>query len=97
MNGVASRTLAVPLPRVRRATLTAFRRMGIRVEGREKTEYGEFIKATGRNRQIEVKLEPITPKSTLMRTVAKRGFFLRDKATATEIILQTESIINGKS
>ena len=97
MNGVASRTLTAPLPRVRRATLTALRRMGIKVEGREKTEYGEFIKATGRNRRIEVKLEPITPKSTRMRTVAKRGFFLRDRATATEIILQTEKIIKGKS
>ena len=97
MRGVASRTLTVPLPRVRRATLTALRRMGIRVEGRGKTEYGEFIKATGRNRQIEVTLEPITRKSTLMRTVAKRGFFLRDRATATEIILQTERIIKGKS
>jgi hypothetical protein len=97
MNGVASRTLTVPLPRVRRATLTALRRMGIRVEGRERMEYGEFIKATGRNRRIEVKLEPITPKSTRMRAVAKHGFFLRDRATATEIILQTESIIKGKS
>ena len=60
-------------------------------------DYGEFIKATGRNRRIEVKLEPITPKSTRMRAVAKHGFFLRDRATATEIILQTESIIKGKS
>ena len=97
MNGIASRTLTVPLPRVRRAALSALRRMGIKVEDRGKTEYGEFIKATGTNRKIEVTLEPITSRSTLMRTVAKRGFFLRDKATATEIILQTESIIKGKS
>lgn len=97
MRGVASRTLIAPLPRVRRATLRALRRMGIKVEGREKTEYGELIKATGTNRQIEVRLEPITPKSTRMRTVAKHGFFLRDRATAKEIILQTERIIKGKS
>ncbi len=97
MRGVASRTLTAPLPRVRRATLRALRRMGIKVEGREKTEYGELIKATGTNRQIEVKLEPITPKSTRMSTVAKRGFFFRDRATAKEIILQTERIIKGKS
>ena len=97
MRGVASRTLTAPLARVRRATLRALRRMGIKVEGRERTEYGELIKATGTNRQIEVRLEPITPKSTRMRTVAKRGVFLRDRATATEIILQTESIIKGRS
>ncbi len=97
MRGVASRTLTAPLPRVRRATLRALRRMGIRVERRGKTEFGEFIKATGTNRRIEVNLEPITPKSTLMRTVAKHGFFLRDRATAMEIILQTERIIKGKS
>jgi len=97
MRGVASRTLTAPLPRVRRATLRALRRMGIKVEKRERTAYGELIKATGTNRQIEVKLEPITPKSTRMRTVAKRGFFFRDRATAKEIILQTERIIKGKS
>lgn len=97
MRGVASRTLTAPLARVRRATLRALRRMGIKVEGQEKTEYGELIKATGTNRQIEVRLEPITPKSTRMRTVAKRGFFLRDRATAKEIILQTERIIKGRS
>ena len=97
IRGTASRTLTAPLPRVRRATLRALRHMGIRFRGREKREYGEFIRATGRNRQIEVTLEPITSKSTLMRAVAKRGFFLRDKATVTEIILQTESIIKGKS
>jgi len=97
MKGIASQTLMAPLPIVRKAALKALRRMGIKVEGREKTEYGEIIKATGTNRQIEVKLEPITPKSTRMRTVAKRGFFLRDRATAKEIILQTEKIIKGKS
>ncbi len=97
MRGVASRTLTAPLPRVRRAALRALRRMGIKVERRGRTEYGEFIKATGANRKIEVKLEPITPKSTRMRTVAKHGFFLRDRATAIEIILQTERIIKGKS
>ena len=97
MRGVASRTLTAPLPRVRRAALRALRRMGIKVERRGRTEKGEFIKATGTNRQIEVKLEPITPKSTRMRTVAKHGFFLRDRATAIEIIIQTERIIKGKS
>ncbi len=97
MRGVASRTLTAPLARVRRATLRALRRMGIKVEGRERTEYGELIKATGTNRQIEVRLEPITPKSTRMRTAAKRGVFLRDRATAKEIIVQTERIIKGKS
>jgi len=97
MKGIASQTLMAPLPIVRKAALKALRRMGIKVEGREKTEYGEIIMATGTNRQIEVKLEPITPKSTRMRTVAKRGFFLRDRATAKEIILQTEKIIKGKS
>ena len=97
LRGTASRTLTAPLPNVRRATYSAFRRMGIKVEGQQKIEHSEFITATGKNRKIEVTLEPITSKSTRMSTVAKRGFFLRDRATATEIILQTESIIEGKS
>lgn len=97
IKGTASRTLTAPLPRVRRATYTAFRRMGIKAKGRKRIEYGEFITATGKNRKIEVTLEPITSKSTRMSAVAKHGWFLRDRATATEIILQTENIIKGKS
>jgi hypothetical protein len=95
LDGTAYRTFTVPLPQLQTATLTALDRMGIKVEAKEKTDRGESIKASGADRQIEVELESISPKSTRMRTVAKQGVFFRDRATAIEIILQTENVLSG--
>jgi Protein of unknown function (DUF3568) len=94
LDGVAYRTFTAPLPKVETATLTAFDRMGIKVETKEKTEQGRSIKASGADRQIEVELEAISSKTTRIRTVAKQGVFFKDRATATEIILQTEKVLN---
>ena len=93
LDGYAYRTFTASLPQVRTATLTAFDRMGIEVKAKEKTEEGELIQAVGSDRQIEVDLETISSKTTRMKTVAKQGFFFKDRATATEIILQTEGIL----
>ena len=95
LDGTAYRTFTVPLPQLQTATLTALDRMGIKVEAKGKTDRGESIKASGADRQIEVELEAISPKSTRMRTVAKQGVFFRDRATAIEIILQTEIVLSG--
>ena len=95
LDGTAYRTFTVPLPQLQTATLTALDRMGIKVEAKRKTDKGESIKASGADRQIEVELETISPKSTRMRTVAKQGVFFRDRATAIEIILQTENVLGG--
>lgn len=95
LDGTAYRTFTASLPKVEEATLTALNRMGITVENREKTEQGRLIQASGADRQLEVELEAVSPKTTRMRTVAKQGIFFKDRATATEIILQTEKILNG--
>jgi hypothetical protein len=95
LDGTAYRTFTAPLPKVHTATLTALNRMGIKVEAKEKTEQGEIIKASGAERQIEVELEAVSTKTTRIRTVAKQGMFFKDRATATEIILQTEKVLNG--
>lgn len=95
LDGIAYRTFTAPLPKVENATLLALDRMGITIERKEDTEQGKLIAANGADRQIEVELEAITPKATRIRTVAKQGIFFKDRATATEIILQTEKILNG--
>ena len=96
MDGIAYRTFTASLPHVERATLTALNDMGMKIEGTEKTDEGKAIKAKGLDRQIEIELQAISPKTTRIRTVAKEGFFFKDRATATEIILQTERIL-GKA
>ena len=94
MDGIAYRTLSAPLPEVETATLPALQHMGIRVDATEKTEEAKAIKATGVDRQIEVQLQVVGTRTTRIRSVAKEGVFFKDRATATEIILQTERILN---
>ena len=96
MDGIAYRTFTAPLPQVERATLTALNDMGIKIEGTEKTDEGKAIKAKGIDRQIEIELQAVSSKTTRIRTVAKDGIFFKDRATATEIILQTERVL-GKA
>ena len=96
MDGIAYRTFTAPLPQVERATLTALNDMGIEIAGTEKTDDGKAIKAKGIDRQIEIELQAISSKTTRIRTVAKNGVFFKDRATATEIILQTERVL-GKA
>ena len=96
MDGIAYRTFTAPLSQVERATLTALNDMGMKIEGTEKTEEGKAIKAKGVDRQIEIELQAISLKTTRIRTVAKDGIFFKDRATVTEIILQTERVL-GKA
>jgi hypothetical protein len=93
LNGVAYRTFAAPLATVERATVTALRDMGLTLEDRQATEDGKLLKASGKDREIEIRLEPVSAKTTRIRTVVKMGAFLKDRATATEIIVQTERVL----
>lgn len=94
LDGIAYRTFTAPLPQVETAAMTALNRMGMKVEAAEKTERGKAIKAMGNDRLIEVELEVISSRTTRIRTVAKDGVFFKDRATATEIILQTERVLS---
>jgi Protein of unknown function (DUF3568) len=93
LDGIAYRTFTAPISQVEGATRTALDRMGIKIEGTAKTEQGKAIKAVSNDRQIEIELEMVSPKTTRIRTVAKQGIFFKDRATATEIIMQTERVL----
>lgn len=95
LNGVAYRTFTAPEPRLRLAAVAALKRMGITHDSTEKIESGELIKARSPNRRIEIELESISVSTTRMRTTAKNGTLFYDSATATEITLQTEKLLNG--
>ena len=94
LDGIAYRTFTAPLPEVEQATLAALNEMGMEIESAEQTDEGKAIKAKGVDRQIEVELQAISSKTTRIRTVAKDGVFFKDRATATEVILQTERILS---
>jgi len=95
LNGIVYRTFTEPLPKVKRATLVALKQMAIPVEKVEKTDEGEVIKAKANNRAIEVEFESLTPKTTRMRVIADSDGIIKDSATATEIILQTERVMTA--
>ena len=51
--------------------------------------------ATANERTVKVRLEKVTTKTTRVRTVVRINTILMDKATATEIIFQTEEAMAG--
>lgn len=95
LNGISYRTFTAPISKVRGATVAALERMSIKIGSSAKTENGEIIKAKTPDRDIEIELEIISPNTTRMRSVAKKDGVLYDSATATEIILQTQKVLNN--
>ena len=93
LDGIAYRTFTAPLSQVETATRTALDRMGITVSGTAKIDQGKAIRAVSNDREIEIELEMVSAKTTRIRTVAKQGIFFKDRATATEIIIQTEKVL----
>jgi hypothetical protein len=93
LNGYAYRTFAAPLTQVEVATAKALSNMGIKIEEWEETEQGKRVSAVGNERKIEVRLEEVTAETTRIRTQVRMGTFLKDRATATEIIIQTEEVL----
>ena len=91
MSGIQYRTFTEPLPRVSRATQTAFKRMAFRLEGVQPTKTGELIKAQAADRKFEVELEALTESTTRMRAVARNPMgVIVDASIAQEIIRQAE-------
>ena len=96
VGNVGTRTFTASLPRVKTASLGALKRMGVQTVSPKKTDTGELITARAGSREIEVELESLTPNTTRMTVTARKDAgLLRDGATATEIILQTEKIVGS--
>jgi Protein of unknown function (DUF3568) len=96
LDGIAYRTFSAPLEHLRRATLTTFKRMAITVKSDEVKDDGcRALVATAGDRVVHVELEQITARTTRMRITAKHTWAWRDRATAGEIIVQTERTLGG--
>jgi hypothetical protein len=96
LGGMVYKTFTTPQAQVRRATYGAFRHMQVKVVKSEKKGSTETILAKAGDRDIEVELEALTPNTTRMMVTAKKdGGILRDGATATEVILQTEKLVGS--
>jgi len=94
LGGMVYKTFTAPQASVRKATMGALGRMQIKVKESKRSGSSETIIARAGDRDVEIELEALTPNTTRMLVVARKdGGILRDGATATEIILQTERII----
>ena len=97
LDSIAYKTFAASETELRVATLQTFKRMAIGVTETRKTESGTDITATAGDRTVEVEIDRITARTSRMRVVVKKGWFLRDRATAGEIIVQTADTLDSKS
>jgi hypothetical protein len=94
LGGIVYKTFAAPETKVRRSTMVALGRMQIKIVDTTKDGNKELIKARAADREIEIAIEALTPNTTRMTVTASiDGGMLRDSATATEIILQTEKLV----
>jgi len=91
MSGIQYRTFTEALPRVSRATQTAFKRMAFKLDGVQQTSNGEVIRAQAADRRFEVELEALTQNTTRMRAIARNPMgVIVDASIAQEIIRQAE-------
>ncbi|HEY3178549.1 MAG TPA: DUF3568 family protein [Casimicrobiaceae bacterium] len=94
LGGIVYKTFAAPQTRVRRSTVAALGRMQIKIVEAKRDGNKEVITARASDREIEIEIEALTPNTTRIAVTAiKDGGLLRDSATATEIILQTEKLV----
>ena len=95
--GVLFRTFTLSQDELRTAVGDTLAAMEIAVLRDELQESGDrVIVAQAKDRDIEVKLQPVTRTVTRLRLVVSEGPFRRDRATAAEIVEQTERVVDAR-
>jgi hypothetical protein len=88
----ASKTISHEFDRTKKALLIALRKMEILVDEALEIEDGEQIVAKADDLEIKIELKEITSKVTRITVVAGKNILHRDKATAQEIVYQTNKV-----
>jgi len=97
MSGGAYRTFSSPVKDVYEAVHETFRRLEITVTA-ESFGGGEVeVHGVAIDRTFAVKLEPITPMLTQMKLTVRVHGLGKDRATAAELISQTEQVLRPES
>jgi hypothetical protein len=88
---ISEKTCVYDLDTMNRASLVTLKRMGFKLGEQSKDEDGaRKILAEAEELNVTVKLKKVTHKCTKIKVTARKNVVMRDKATAAEIILQTE-------
>jgi hypothetical protein len=92
LTGAVRKTMCYGFECTKNALLVALCRMGIAAKGVQEVQGGEEVMASALELDIRIELKAVTPKATRVTVSAQKHFLARDKATAQEIIAQTEMI-----
>ena len=90
LDGITYKTFSAPVGVLSRATMMTLDRLDMPVMEVEHTGAGQTITAQAGDRTVEIELDSLTATATRMRVVATKNWFVRDRATATEVISQTD-------
>jgi len=90
LSNVAYKSFSSPVDQVHQATIAALKKMDIKIIEDSASENGRIITAVTKELDIVIDLEEITLKTTQIKVDARKKVFLKDKATAAEIINQVE-------
>ena len=96
LTNVAYKTISHPQADVETALHKALKKMGIQETDRKEEEGKVTVTAVADSLTIYIDLEKITKSATSIRVNAEKELFLKDKATAAEIIVQTEKNLEVK-
>lgn len=90
VSGVASRTFSEPLPKLKRASLMAARRMSFEFETTDATDNGQLMKGRVADLGVSVELEMLSSNMTRVSVSARKNLVFLDGATAQEVVTQIE-------
>ena len=91
--GATSRTFAVRLPELYRATRQTLTRLGFGDPDEEFVQERVRLEVLGIDRAVRIELRPITEALTQMRVSVRTGMLGKDAATAAELVAQTEMML----
>ncbi len=94
LSGISYKTFVSSMDDARYAVFKTLDRLDMDIADQTQTEDGWVIFALANDRTIEIELEAVTKRVTRIRVIAhKGGFFFKDAATATEVIIQMAETI----
>jgi hypothetical protein len=91
------RTFSLPLPELRLALSETLARMEIAVESDEMDGVERHIVGRAREREVDIRLMPLTRTMTQMKLTVAIGFLRKDRATASEIVVQVEHAVDDRA
>ncbi|GAB2903004.1 hypothetical protein GCM10027046_35330 [Uliginosibacterium flavum] len=93
VSGVASRTFSEPLPKLKRASLMAAKRMSFVFETTDAIDNGQLMKGRVADMNIAVELEVLSNSVTRVSVSARKNLLFLDGATAQEVVAQIEKAL----